>query len=257
MKKVRESGIIVLTLTKEDDILDLSKHTFSEGLKDGIPIGLGYLSVSFSFGILAVNSGIPLLPALLISMTNLTSAGQVAGVSIIAASGAMMEMALTQLIINLRYTLMSLSLSQKLDGSFTLLHRLAGAFGITDEIFAVASSKSGSIGKNYLYGLITIPYIGWALGTLLGAAAGGLLPEALRNCLGIAIYGMFLAIIIPPAKKEKGVLIAVAAACIFSCLIRYLPFLSFITEGFSVIICAISAASLAAVLHPVKKEENA
>ena len=244
-------------LTKEDDILALSKHTFAHGLKDGIPIGLGYLSVSFGFGIMAVNSGIPLLPTLLISITNLTSAGQVAGVSIIAAAGAMAEMALTQLIINLRYALMSLSLSQKLDSSFTLLHRLVGSFGITDEIFAVASSKDGVIGKNYLYGLITIPYIGWALGTFLGAAAGGILPEGLRNCLGIAIYGMFLAIIIPPAKKEKGVLLAVIAACVLSCLIRYLPFLSFITEGFSVIICAVAAASLAAWLHPMKKEGDA
>jgi len=229
---------------------------FVKGLKHGLPIGLGYLSVSFTFGMMAVSEGLTIWQAVLISLTNVTSAGQLAGLSLMVSLAPMIEMALTQLIINLRYALMSLSLSQKLDKTFTLLHRFIGAFGITDEIFAVASSKDGVIGKNYLYGLITVPYIGWALGTLLGAAAGGLLPEALRNCLGIAIYGMFLAIIIPPAKKEKGVLLAVLAACALSCMIRYLPFLSFITEGFSVIICAVAAAALAAAIHPVQKEDD-
>lgn len=236
--------------------MNRSSYTFRDGLKDGIPIALGYLSVSFSFGILAVNSGIPLLPAVLISMTNLTSAGQVAGVSVIAAAGSLAEMALTQLIINLRYALMSLSLSQKLDGSFTLFHRLAASFGITDEIFAVASSKEGRIGRNYLYGLILIPYIGWAAGTLVGAAAGEFLPAALRNCLGIAIYGMFLAIIIPPARKSRGVMLCVLLACALSCLIRFLPCLSFITEGFSVILCAVLAAAAAAWFRPTAAKEE-
>ena len=131
------------------------------GLKDSVPIGLGYLSVSFGVGILAVNSGLSVLTAVIISMTNLTSAGQVAGIGYF-------EMALAQLIINLRYALMSLSLSQKLDGKFTVLSRLAVSFGITDEIFAVASGKSGEVSKHYMAGLISLPFAAWTLGTLLG-----------------------------------------------------------------------------------------
>ena len=232
-----------------------SINSYRAGLRDGLPIGLGYLSVSFSFGIMASSLGIPFGYTLLISMTNLTSAGQLAGIGIIASHGSYTEMALTQLIINLRYALMSLSLSQKLDKSFNIFHRLAVSFGITDEVFAVASSQHGEVGAKYMYGLITLPYIGWTAGTALGAIAGSLLPEIARSALGIALYGMFIAIIIPPVKKRPRMLLVIGTAAGLSCLIYYLPALSFISEGFSIIICTIVAAALAAVIFPVETED--
>lgn len=233
-----------------------SPKSFVYGLKCGIPIALGYLSVSFGFGITAATKGQTVFTAVLMSMTNMTSAGQVAALAIIAAAGSMGEMALTQFIINMRYALMSLSVSQKLDKSFTLPHRLLASFGITDEIFAVACSQKGEIGRKFMYGLILLPYIGWAAGTFLGAAAGELLPLKLKYALGIAIYGMFIAIIIPPSKKEKSVALAVCVAASLSCVIYYVPALSFISSGFSVIICALVAAVLCALLFPHNEDEE-
>ncbi len=172
---------------------------FVKGMYHGLPIALGYLSVSFGFGILAFNSGLSVFEAAMISVTNLTSAGQAAGVAIIAAGGMLTEMILTQFIINIRYALMSLSLSQKLDSSFTTPHRLLASFGITDEIFAVASAQPGKISPPYMYGMIFVAWVGWTAGTIMGAAAGELLPASVTNAMGIVLYGMFLAIIIPPA----------------------------------------------------------
>lgn len=229
---------------------------FKRGLKDGIPIALGYLSVSFGFGITAVNGGLSPLTAVIISLTNLTSAGQVAGVEVILALGSLFEMALTQLTINIRYFLMSISLSQKLDKSFTLPHRLLASFGITDEVFGVASSKREPLKPIYMYGLILLPFIGWSLGTLLGAVAGDILPEDICKALGIAIYGMFVAIVLPPAKREKGVLISALLAIAVSLIITFVPLFSFITSGFAIIISAIVAAVVAALLFPIKEEED-
>lgn len=234
----------------------LSEYKFTDGLRDGIPIGLGYLSVSFSFGIAAAGSGVTVFQALLISMTNLTSAGQLAGLGIIAAGGTLIEMILTQLVINMRYALMSISLSQKLDKSFTVGHRFGTAFGMTDEIFAVAAGKKGEIGVKYMYGLILIPFLCWSGGTFLGAAAGELLPDMLKAALGIAIYGMFLAIFIPPARKSVGVLSVVAISAIMSCCFKYIPIFSGISSGFSIIICALTASVLGAVLFPKKEDEE-
>ena len=176
---------------------------FRQGIRHGIPIALGYLSVSFAFGMKAAGDGLTVLQAVLISMTNLTSAGQIAALPLMVGGASLTEMALTQLTINLRYALMSLSLSRKLDGSMGTLQRLIFSFANTDEIFAVASSQPGKVGKHYLYGLMLTPWIGWSLGTLLGSAAGTLLPAFVRTALGIAIYGMFLAIILPPARQQK------------------------------------------------------
>ena len=227
---------------------------FFKGLYHGIPIALGYLSVSFGFGIMAVKAGLSILAAVGISVTNLTSAGQAAGVAIIAAGGSYIEMALTQLVINIRYSLMGLSLSQKLDKSFTTPHRLLASFGITDEIFAVASAQPGRVTPWYMYGLILISFLGWSGGTLLGAAAGQFLPAAITDAMGIVLYGMFLAIIIPPARKEKSVLTAVVIAALFSILFNYL--LTAVSPGFSVIISAIAASAVAALLFPIDEEEE-
>jgi predicted branched-subunit amino acid permease len=233
-----------------------SPYRYFDGLRDGLPIGLGYLSVSFGFGITAVGEGLRFLEALLISMTNLTSAGQVAGVTVIVAAGTILEMILTQLVINLRYSLMGITLTQRLDRRCTTPHRLLMSFGMTDEIFAVAASKPYPVGPSYFYGLMTLPYIGWAGGTLLGALAGQILPESIRVAMGIMIYAMFVAIILPPMKKDRGVLGVVILAALLSCAVAYLPFLQWISEGFSIIICAVVAAVVMAVLRPIPDEEE-
>ena len=230
------------------------KKDFLKGVKDGIPICLGYLSVSFGFGILATGLGLSILAAVGISLTNLTSAGQVAGVGIIAAGGSLIEMALTQLVINIRYSLMGISLSQKLDGSFNTFHRLLASFGITDEIFAVAVSQK-SVSPFYMYGLIGISALGWVSGTFLGAAAGNILPAAISSAMGIVLYGMFLAIIIPPAREHRGVFFAVLIAAALSILFSYV--LTAVSSGFAIIICSVIAAAACAVLFPVADEEEA
>ncbi len=226
-------------------------YTFRDGLRDGVPIGLGYLSVSFGFGIAVVSAGLLPLVAVIISMTNETSAGQLAGLTIIMEAGTLIEMALTQLVINLRYSLMGISLSQRLDKSFTTPWRMLLSFSITDEIFAVASTKKQRVGTRYFSGLATVPYLGWVLGTLLGALAGTLLPPVIRDSLGLMLYGMFIAIIIPPARRERGVLFAVCVAVGLSCIFYYVPFFDFLSGGFSLIISAIVAAALASLLFPI------
>ncbi len=230
------------------------KNLFFKGLKDGLPIGLGYFSVSFGFGILCINLGLTAAAAVGISLTNLTSAGQVAGVGVIAAGGTLLEMALTQLVINLRYSLMGISLSQKLDESFTTPHRVIAAFGITDEIFAVAYAQPGKLKPVYLYGMTIISVLGWTSGTFLGAVLGQILPDALSSAMGIMLYGMFLAVVIPPAKQEKGILIAAILAALCSILFTYV--LTFVSGGFAVIISAILAAAVCALLFPKTEEED-
>lgn len=229
--------------------------TFKKGLCDGIPIALGYLSVSFSFGILCSKGGMRILGAILISLTNLTSAGQLAGVGIIFALGSLSEMALAQLIINLRYALMSVSLSQKADETFNTIRRMIVSFGITDEIYAVAASQKGLITPKYMYGLMLLPIVGWTGGTALGAVAGDMLPADIVNALGIALYAMFIAIVLPPATQHKGVLVCALISAAISCVLAYFPFFEFISGGFAIIICAVVAAVIAAILFPVKDEE--
>lgn len=237
-------------LTKGYDIL---KSDFFKGAYHGIPIALGYLSVSFGFGILAVKSGLSILSAGIISITNLTSAGQVAGVGIIATHGTILEMILTQLIINIRYALMALSLSQKLDNSFNTPKRLIASYGITDEIFAVASAQTKPITPSYMYGLIAVSFLGWTSGTIIGAVAGEFLPLAITNAMGIVLYGMFIAIIIPPARKERSVLFVVSVAGGLSVLFKYL--LPALSSGFAIIISALIASALGALLFPIDNKE--
>ncbi|MBQ8515750.1 MAG: AzlC family ABC transporter permease [Ruminococcus sp.] len=227
---------------------------FRRGLIHGVPIALGYFSVSFGFGIMAVRAGLSIFEAVCISMTNLTSAGQAAGVSIIAACGSYLEMAITQLVINIRYALMGLSLSQKLDRSFNTPRRLIVSFGITDEIFAMAAAQPVKLTPRYMYGLIVIAFLGWSGGTLLGAVAGDILPENITDAMGIVLYGMFLAIIIPAARQERSVLAVILIAAFCSIVLYYaVPALS---GGFAVIISAVIAAAIAAVLFPVPDEEE-
>lgn len=230
-------------------------NSFTQGIKDGLPICIGYFAVSFAFGIAAVQSGLSWLEALLISMTNLTSAGQVAGTPIIAGGGSLIELAVAQLVINSRYTLMSVAVSQKLSKSIGFIHRFLISFGITDEIFAVSVSNEKYVGRRYMYGLILTPWLGWSLGTLCGALADNLLPEVVISSLGVAIYGMFIAIVVPVMKEEKPVALCVLLAVAISCLFRYVPVLQVVPNGFVIIICAVVASALFAFLVPIDGEE--
>lgn len=226
---------------------------YRKGLRAGLPVGLGYFSVSFAFGVSATLNRLPLIAAVAISMTNLTSAGQLAGLSVIAAGGAYLEMALTQLIINLRYALMSVSLSQKLERSVTGLQRLLIAFGNTDELFAIAVGRTESVTAPYFYGLMTLPYLCWSGGTLLGASAGQILPENVLSALGVAIYGMFVAIILPAIKRSGTVALVVGIAASLSSFFTYTPGVKNLSGGFAIILCAVIAAAVGALLHPVEE----
>ena len=231
-------------------------NKMQRGIRDGIPIAVGYFSVSFTFGMMAVQSGISPFHAVLISLLNLTSAGQFAGLTVIVSNASLMEMALTQLVVNIRYALMSVSLSQKLDDSVKMRSRLLIAYGNTDEIFAVASSKPGTVGAKYLYGLILLPVLGWVGGTLAGAVASTLLPGTVISALGVALYGMFIAIVVPVAAEHKEVKVVVLTALCLSTALYYLPIGKRISSGFSMIICTVFAAGLGAVLFPIKEEQE-
>lgn len=226
---------------------------FQKGIKDGLPIGIGYFAVSFSFGI----AGSKLLAwpfVTLISMANLTSAGQFAGLQIMAdAAGTLVEMAIASFFINLRYSLMAISLSQKVDANFGTGKRLLLATGITDEIYAVSMSQDGKVSARYFLGLSTLPYVGWALGTLTGGICGEILPAMVTNALGVALYGMFIAIVVPPMKGSRPTCVAVAIAIALSLSFRYVPALSGVTVGFAIIICAVVASLVCAFFFPMRE----
>ena len=222
---------------------DFKGYTLGEGVRDGLPIGLGYLSVSFTFGILAVSKGLSWIQAGLISLLNITSAGQVAGLGIMTTAGGILAMIISQIVINLRYSLMGISLSQKADKSMTPLLRILLAYGITDEIFGVAVSKKYEFGARYFFGLTVLPVLGWVAGTVIGALLGQIFPPFLTNALAIGIYGMFVSIVMPKAKHDKVILTSSLLSCIVSVLLFYIPFLSeHITSGFAIIIAAVAAA---------------
>ena len=233
------------------------KDEFSNGLRDGIPICLGYVSVAFTFGLMCTENGLPFWIAVLISLTNLTSAGQFAGTALIIARGGLLEIGITTFVINLRYMLMSLSISQKVDAKLSVPKRMAMSFGVTDEIFGVSMQKKGNITFAYFMGLMMLPILGWSGGTLVGAVAVSLLPDMVRSALGIAIYGMFLAIIIPPARTERAIAWVIAIAGLISCMLYYVPLFNSISGGWMIIICAVVTSSIAAILWPVPDEEEA
>lgn len=232
----------------------MKKQEFKRGIIAGIPICLGYLSVSFAFGIFAVDNGLSIAETVLISMTNVTSAGQLAAVPIIATGGSLIELIVAQIVINLRYALMSVTLSQKLSGDVRLIDRLLIAFVNTDEVFGVAASQEGSVKRSFLYGLILTPYLGWSIGTVLGSAAGNILPSSVVSALGIAIYAMFVAICVPPAKKNRSAAGCILLSIALSCLFFFVPALHKIPSGFTVIICAVTASTVFAFLAPIETD---
>ena len=230
---------------------------FRRGLKDGLPIALGYLAVSFSLGIAAKNAGMTAWQTTLMSLTNNTSAGEFAALSVIGAGAPYLEMAVTQLIINLRYLLMSAALSQKLDPGLPLIHRLLVGFEVTDEVFGVSIAVDGRLNPYYAYGMMCMAIPGWALGSCLGVVMGNALPARIVSALSLALYAMFLAIIVPPARKSRVLagVILVAMAASLAC--SLLPVLRGISSGMRIIVLTVVIAGAAAYFFPIKEDENA
>ena len=231
-------------------------NEYKDGVRTGVPVGLGYFSVSFGFGAMAIAQGLNALDATLISATNLTSAGQFAGLTLIVAMGTLWEMIVTQIVINSRYSLMSIALAQRMGERIGFFPRLFIAFFNTDEIFALAMARPRPLSVPFMLGLGTLPFFGWTGGTLMGALAGSVLPSDVRAALGVMLYGMFIAIVVPPAKQEKPVLITVVLALICSCLFAWTPALKTVSAGISIVICTVAAAAVAAALFPVAEEEE-
>lgn len=234
--------------------MTMENNGYYAGLRCGAPIGIGYLAVSFAYGISATLMGLSPLEAFLISLLNLTSAGQLAGTPIIAGGGSLVELAASQLVINSRYSLMSVSLSQKLGPSVRRGHRLYIGFANTDEIFAVAMSRPGSVGSKFMLGLMTLPIIGWTLGTLMGAIAGDILPAIIVTALSVSMYAMFIAIIVPAARDSVAVLLCILTAVLLSTLFYFVPPLTSVPSGFVIIIIAVLVSALFALLFPLKDE---
>ena len=229
---------------------------YRTGVSRGLPVGMGYFSVSFGFGAMAVSQGLNTWEATLISLTNLTSAGQFAGLTVIVAAATLWEMILTQLIINSRYALMSLALSQRMGQRIGFLPRLLIAFFNTDEIFALAMARIDPLTVPFMLGLGTLPILGWTLGTLCGALAGSILPPSIQAALGVMLYGMFVAIVVPPARKEREILITVLLAMALSTLFTLVPLLKQLSAGLAIGICTVVAAAGCAVLFPIPEEEE-
>ena len=242
---------IMLLMKKEENML--SNYTFVRGMRDGIPICLGYFAVSFALGIAGRGVGMNAVQAFVMSLTMVASAGQFAAINLIGAGAGIIEMITTTIVVNLRYLLMSCSLTQKLSPETKLLPRLALSYCMTDEIFGLSISVDGFLRPVYTYGITMISVSGWCLGTVLGVVAGNILPALVTNALGVAMYGMFLAIIIPPARENHflGALVAISMAA--SGLFSILPYLKTISSGFRVIILTILIAGIAAVIHPMEE----
>ncbi len=230
-------------------------NEYRTGVSRGLPVGMGYFSVSFGFGAMAVSQGVSAFDATVISLSNLTSAGQFAGLTVIVAMATLWEMILTQLIINSRYALMSLALSQRMGQRIGLLSRLLIAFFNTDEIFALAMARMEPLTVPFMLGLGTLPILGWTSGTLCGGLAGSVLPASIQAALGVMLYGMFVAIVVPPAKQEKPVLICVILAMVCSTLFSLVPLLQQVSAGIAIVICTVAAAALCAWLFPIPDEE--
>ena len=232
----------------------MKSKEFLRGMRAGMPVCIGYFSVSFGFGAMAVAQGLKILDAILISASNLTSAGQFAGLTVIAAGAAILEMILTQLVINSRYALMSLALGQRLGPQVGTGKRLAMAFFNTDEVFALGMAQGSKLTPAFFLGAGTVAAIGWTSGTAMGAVAGSLLPMSVRMALGVMLYGMFIAIVVPQAREEKPMLAAMLMALVFSCLFTWVPGLKEVSAGLAIVICTVAAAALCAALFPVKEE---
>lgn len=236
--------------------MESNMSCFKRGLKDGIPIATGYFVVAFTLGIPAKNAGFSALQALIASMVNNASAGEYALFTLVAASASYLEVALMTLVANARYLLMSCALSQKFSPQTPLMHRALVAFDVTDEIFGISIAQKGWLNPWYNYGAMAVAIPGWALGTFFGVIMGNVLPIRAVSALSVSLYGMFLAIIIPPARKSKVVCGVVAISFLLSYLANALPFLAAISTGTKTIILTVAISLVAAILFPVKEEEE-
>lgn len=226
-------------------------------MQAGMPVCVGYFSVSFGFGAMAISQGLSVWQAVLISASNLTSAGQFAGLTVIAAGAAIIEMVLTQLVINSRYALMGVALGQRLGPDVGFGKRLVAAFFDTDEVFALGMSREGKLTVSFFVGAGTVAALGWVSGTALGAFAGSVLPLAVRAALGAMLYGMFIAIVVPQAQQEKPMLICMLLALVFSCMFTWMPGLKTVSAGLAIVFCTVAAAAVCALAFPVADEEEA
>ena len=232
-----------------------NSQAYREGLHDGIPIGLGYFAVAFSLGIICRSSGFSVFQGFLASLLNNTSAGEFAAITLIGAGASYMEIALVTLIANARYLLMSCALSQRFAPETAFVHRLGVAFAVTDELFGIAIARPGMLNPWYYYGAMSLAIPGWATGTALGILAGSELPTRIVSALSVALYGMFLAVIIPPAKQSHIILTVVLLSFLASFIASVWPLLAALSGGTRTIILTVSISALAAWYKPVREEQ--
>lgn len=237
--------------------MNRNKHAFINGMRDGIPIALGYFAVSFSLGIVARRAGLNPLQGFVSSLLNHASAGEYAEFTVIMANAPYVEMAFVILITNIRYLLMSCALSQKFTADTPLIHRFLVGFGITDEIFGISVSRAGNLNPWYSYGAIFIALPAWSIGTACGVIAGNILPISVVSALSVALYGMFLAIIIPPTKKDKVIGGIVIAGFLISYIASKIPQLAIVSDSMKISVITIIISGLAAFFFPIPKEEDA
>ena len=233
-----------------------NKTWFQKGVKDGIPIALGYFAVSFTLGITAKNAGLTALQAMLASFTLNASAGEFAGFTLIAAGASYLEVAIMEFVANARYLLMSCALSQKIPSDTPLLHRLIIGYDVTDEIFGISIAVPGKLNPFYTFGAIAIAVPGGSIGTYLGVVMGNILPANIVSALSVGLYGMFIAIIIPPARKSKIIAGIVAVSMAASFAFAKLPLVSNISSGMRTILLTVVISALAAYFFPVKEESS-
>lgn len=233
----------------------MKRKIFFEGVRDGLPIGLGYFAVAFSLGIVARNAGLNAFQGFLASLLNVASAGEYALFKEIQAHSLYVEIALITFVINARYLLMSCALSQRFDEKTGILPRLLVGFGITDEIFGITVARDGYVEPAYNYGAICISVPLWCLGTSLGIIAGNLLPPNVVSALSVALYGMFIAIIVPPAKKNRAILVGVIVSFVLSYICAKLPYVKEISSGNRTIILTVLISSILALCKPVEEAE--
>lgn len=227
---------------------------WQNGLRDGFPLGIAYFAVSFAFGIYATKNNISIFDSFLISLTNLTSAGQFAGVDMIFKGVSYFEMAITELVLNIRYLIMSCSLSQKYDSDLPLVHRSITAFAITDEIFGVVCCQQGKVSPFYTYGIMFMTIPCWCIGTVCGCFSGTLLSKSLISALGIMVYALYFAIIVPTIKKDKVIRNVCIATIFTTCALTFAPYFKNWSSGMRILLITVAISSIAAILKPVKDD---
>ena len=234
----------------------MDRQTYIQGIKQGIPVGLGYLVVSFTIGIAARKASLTAAQATVMSFTNLTSAGQFASFALIASGAPYLEMVISQAVINLRYCLMSCALSQKLDSRLAFHHRLFLAMGVTDEIFGLSIAQRGKLNPWYTYGVMSVAIPGWTLGTLAGVLSTGVLPRTFLNAMNMALYGMFIAVFMPAAREDKKLIPVIFLSMALSALVQALPWFVFCSSGMLIFILTLVISVAAAWIMPVPEEEG-